>query len=214
MMFTLRSRGGHGTRQVSKRTRTPFSMVIGLLGMLLCTMVSSTQAQMGGRMTSTELLKTLNPGQWVKLEGVIQRDSSILCKDVKVLTGDFGNDDWALAAVVKRVDKTAQQAYVSHLPIKFQKDTEFQSEGGTLKGFADLKPGMYIDLEGTYLKDGTFLVKEIEDESAKLKAEPELAHEIEAKGRVEQIDAVKRTITLMGFTCRLSERTRIQSTIR
>jgi hypothetical protein len=189
-------------------------MVIGLLGILLCTMVPSTQAQMGGRMTSTELLKTLNPGQWVKLEGIIQRDSSILCKDVKVLTGDFGNDDWALAAVVKRVDKTAQQVYIAHLPIKFQKDTEFQSEHGTLKGFADLKPGMYIDLEGTYLKDGTFLVKEIEDESAKLKAEPELTHEIEAKGRVEQIDAVKRTITLMGFTCRLSERTRIQSTIR
>jgi hypothetical protein len=103
---------------------------------------------------------------------------------------------------------------ILHLPIKLQKDAEFQNDAGTFKSFAGLKVGMLVELEGTYLKDGTFLAKEVEDESAKLAGKPGLKDEIQATGKVEKVNAAKRTVTLMGITFQLTDKTKGKSAIK
>ena len=55
-----------------------------LLIAILLISVSSGMAQRRVKMTASELLTTLKPGQWVKLEGKIQKDFSVLCKEVEV----------------------------------------------------------------------------------------------------------------------------------
>jgi hypothetical protein len=185
-----------------------------LLAIALLAAVSPSQAQTKTTMSLTETLNILKPGQWVQLEGAIQKDFSVLCAEVQILTGDFLDDDWALAAVIQSLDKMQREAKILRLPIKFQKDTEFENDAGTFRSFADLKVGMLVELEGTYLKDGTFLAKEVEDESAKLAEKPRLKNEIQAEGKIEKVDVAKRVITLMGIPFQLTERTRCKSAIK
>jgi len=184
------------------------------LGVLLLAAANPAAAQSKSRMTITEIMSTLKPGQWVQLEGAIQRDLSVLCSEVQILTGDFLDDDWGVSAVVRNIDRMKQEAQILRLPIKFKKDTEFQSDAGVFKSLADVKVGMLIELEGTYLKDGTFLTKEIENESAKLEKKPKLKDEIQAVGKVEKVDAAKRTITLMGITFQITDKTEGKSAVK
>lgn len=194
--------------------RTRFSVVtLTLLNVLLLVGADVGRTQVRPKMTSAEILATLKPGQWVKLEGIVQNDLTVLCTEVKFLTGDFLDDDWSISAVIRKIDTEKQQAEVLGLPIKIDKDAEFQSEDKSLKSFANLKVGMLLDVDGTYLKDGTFLAKEVEDESPKLAEDAGAAQEVEAKGKVEKFDSSKRTITLMGITFQLTDKTKGKSVI-
>jgi hypothetical protein len=166
------------------------------------------------QLTPEKVLATLKPGQWVQLEGYTQRSFTVECSEVQILTGDFLDDDWGLTGVVRTIDKMQREAKILTVPVKFDKDTEFENNTGKFGGFVDLKIGMLVELEGTYLKDGTFLAKEVEDESAKLAKKPKLKDEIQAMGKVEKVDAVKRTITLMGMVFQLSDKTECKSAIK
>jgi len=187
---------------------------VALVALLLAS-VNQAAAQNKSRMTLPEIMATLKPGQWVQLEGSLQKDFSVLCNEVQILTGDFLDDDWSVSAVVRNVDRMKQEAQILRLPIKFKKDAEFQNKSaGVFKSLADVKAGMLIELEGTYLKDGTFLAKEIENESAKLEKKPKLKDEIQAVGKVEKVDAAKRTITLMGITFQITDKTEGKSAVK
>jgi hypothetical protein len=181
---------------------------------LLLTTVHSGEAQVKRKMTQSEILAALKPGQWVQLEGIVRKDFSVVCMEVQILTGDFLDDDWALSGIIRKIDQQKQEMQILLLPIKCQKDAEFQSDAGTFKSFADLKVGMLVELEGTYLKDGTFLAKEIENESAKLTKEPGLKDEIQGIGKVEKVDVAKRTIRLMGITFQLTDKTKGKSALK
>jgi hypothetical protein len=171
-------------------------------------------AQIKGRMTMADILATLKPGQWAELEGTVQPDFSVLCTKVKLLTGDLLDDDWEIDGVIRKVDKGKQEVEILRLPIKVQPETEFEDDAGKLKSFADVKVNMFIQAEGTYLKDGTFLAKQIENKAAKLAEKPQLKNEIKTTGKVEKIDAAKRTISLMGMTFRLTDHTKGTSAIK
>jgi len=181
------------------------------LCVLLLAVVDTGLAQRGprpkARMTTEEILAAVKPGQWVQLEGKAQRDLSVLCAEVKILTGDFLDDDWGISATTRRVDKKNRQFYLLNLPVKVQKDAEFENEAGTFHGFNDLKEKMLVELEGTYLKDGTFLAKEVEDESHKLTDEQIASEEVEVVGRVGKVDVKRRTITVMGIKFVLTDLT-------
>lgn len=180
---------------------------------LLLGLAGSGTAQIK-QLTPEKVLASLKPGQWVQLEGVIQRGFTLDCSEVQILTGDFLDDDWGLTGVVRTIDKMQREARILSLPVKFDKDTEFENNTGKFGGFADLKVGMLVELEGTYLKDGTFLAKEVEDESAKMAKKPKMKNEIQAMGKVEKVDVVKRTITLMGVAFQLSDKTECKSAIK
>jgi len=186
----------------------------GVFVVLLLVAVHPGGAQMKGRMTTADILATLKPGQWAELEGTVQQDFSVLCTKVKLLTGDLLDDDWEINGVIQKVNKEKQEVEILRLPIKVQPETEFEDEAGKLKSLADVKANMFVQVEGTYLKDGTFLAKQIENKAAKLAEKPQLKNEIQITGKVEKIDPTKHTITLMGMTFRLTGITKGTSAIK
>jgi len=181
---------------------------------LLCAIASSAAAQTKRKMAPAEVMAALKPGQWVKMEGIVQKDFSVMCMDIKTLTGDLLEDDWEITAVIRKVEREKQEIALLLLPIKIQPDTEFEDKTGKLKGFADLNPGMLVEADGTYLKDGTFLPKEIENVSAELAGEPGLQNEVEIVGKVDKINADKRTMTVMGVTFHIIAETELKSALK
>jgi hypothetical protein len=165
------------------------------------------------RMTPDEIVAALKPGQWVKVAGTPQSDSSIICEEIKILIGDFLDDDWSLRGVVQEIDLENRQLEILGLPIKIAEDAEFEGKNGDDAGIADLKAGMLLEVNGTYLKNGFFLSNEIEDKSAKLKKAPALVNDIKAEGKVEQVEAANHRFTLMGITFQITEKTRSRSVI-
>jgi hypothetical protein len=196
--------------------RTRLHIYITMVASLLCGLLTLSQTYAKKPMSAAEILQALKPGQWVKVEGIIQGDSSVLCKEVKFLTGDFLEDDWKLAGVTHQVDPVNRQLRIAGPLIKLRGDAEFENDGGTgpFKGFDDVKPGMRLDVEGTYLKDGTFFAKQIQNGSARLASEPGLENEIKVRGKVGDVDLATRSVTLMGITFKITDRTKGKSAIR
>jgi hypothetical protein len=192
------------------------SVFVVALMTLLIAMVdpAGAQSKLKRKMTPAEIVAALKPGQWVQMEGIVQKDFSVLCTEAQILTGDFLDDDWAITAVARRVDIEKQEIHVLNLPVKTQKETEFQGADGKAMGFADVKVGMLLDIEGTYLKDGTFLAKEVDDESNDLITEPGLKDEVEVMGKVGKVDTAKRTVTVMGILFQLTDKTKGKSVIK
>jgi hypothetical protein len=178
--------------------------------LLLLVLIGSAGAQKKPKMTPAEILAAAKPGQWVKMEGVVQKDFTVLTMDVKILTGDFLEDDWSITAVVRSIDPDKEEFKMLLLPVKTQKVTEYKAKRslvGTFQHFADLKDGMLVEVDGTYQKDGIFFAVEIEDKSADLVKEPGLENEVEAVGRVEKVNVAKRTMTVMGITFQFTNKT-------
>jgi Domain of unknown function (DUF5666) len=186
----------------------------GLCAALLLVAVHSSEAQMNSRMTAADILAALKPGQWVVLDGSVQQDFSVLCTEVKLLTGDLLDDDWKFTGTIQKVNKEKQAIEVFRLPVKILPEAEFTDQDGKMKSFADVKYNMLVQVEGTYLKDGTLLAKQIDNDSAKLVEKPKAKNQIKARGKVEKIDPTKRTITLMGTTFRLTDATTGMSAIK
>jgi hypothetical protein len=187
---------------------------IAIVAALLCVIASSAAAQTKKKMTPAEVMAALKPGQWVKMEGVVQKDFSVMCIDIKTLTGDLLEDDWEITAEIRKVDRDKQEFALLLVPIKIQPDTEFEDETGKLKSFADLKPGMLVEADGTFLKDGTFLPKEIENLSTELAGEPGLQNEVEIVGKVDKVNVDKRTVTVMGVTFHIIAETELKSALK
>jgi predicted RNA-binding protein len=170
--------------------------------------VGSVRAQK--RMTPDEMIAALKPGQWLKVEGITQGDSSVICEEIQLLIGDFLDDEWSVVGVVQKIDKENRIIEILRLPIKIDEDAEFEHKGKGFKGIADLKVGMFLEVGGTYLKNGTFLASEVEDKSAKQEKE----NEIRVEGKVEKVDAAKHKFTLMGIAFQITDKARGRSAIK
>jgi hypothetical protein len=198
-------------RRPKMKAQTRFYTIVLITISLFLAAATPGSAQSKMWMTPAEIMAALKPGQWVKMEGSVQKDLSVQCKELKILTGDFLDDEWSISMIVKNIDPEKQQVEIMRMPVKIKPDAEYQAG---LKGFSDLKVGMYLDVDGTYLKDGTFLAKQVEDESIKLVEKPETANEVDIKGKVEKIDAANNTFTIMGITVRITDKTKSRSVIK
>ncbi len=163
--------------------------------------------------TKIDVFKTVKPGQWVQIEGVPQKDFTVLATEIKFLTGDFEDDDWEVLATVRGVNKAAKEFEILLMKVKVNDGTEYQTKDQTrtFKSFDDLKPGMFVELEGTYLKDGVFLAEEVQDETARKEEE---AGTVTFVGKAEKVDPIKRTVTLMKTTFIVSDKTQAKSAIK
>ena len=185
-----------------------------LAAQLLATM-SFAQAQVRAKMTPEEILAAIKPGQWMHLEGVIQKGFSVMCTEARILTGDIPENKWSITTVARSIDPAKKELKLLRLLIKTQMETEFESKTNFMfKSFADLKAGMFLEVDGTYLKDDTFMAVEIEDISSELAADPSLANQVEVDGKVERVDVSNRTVTLMGITFHIVDKTRLKSAIK
>ncbi len=167
------------------------------------------------KLTPKEMIAALKPGQWVKVKGTVQNDSLITCNEIRILIGDFLDDDWSVTGAVRKIDRENRQLEILRLPIKINEDAKFESdEDKNFAGIADLKVGMFLEVGGTYLKDGTFMSGEIDDKSERLEEKPELENEIRAEGKVEKVDAVNHRFILMGMKFKIDKTTRSRSVIK
>jgi hypothetical protein len=168
------------------------------------------QSQVGAKI---DVFKTLKVGQWVQLEGVPQKDYSVLATEIKFLTGDFQDDDWEVFGAVRAVYKEKKEFYILNLKVKVNDATDFETKDqtGKFKSFNDMKTGMLVEMEGTYLKDGTFLAEEVQDESAR-KAEE--SGTVTLVGKVEKFDPNHQKVTVMGISFTITDKTQAKSKIK
>ncbi len=161
--------------------------------------------------TAADLFSALKSGQWVKIEGTLQKDLTVIAKEVKLLTGDFQDDDCEIEAPVRMIlDKTKKQFQLLTIPVTMEADAKYESDDGSFTSFEQLKPGMFVEIEGAYLKDGSFLADEVQPEIA----DADAAGGVVLVGKAEKVDAAKRTITIMGVTFQIGEKTKVKSVIK
>jgi hypothetical protein len=159
-------------------------------------------------------INTLKVGQWLKIQGLPRPDQSVTTTKIKLVTGDFKNDDWQVFGPARALDNTKKEFMILSLRIKASEETEYTTEAldAEVKNFADLKSGMLVEVEGTFLKDGIFLATEVKDETASTDAED--AEEVEFFGKIDKIDTLKRTITMLGVTFHITDATKLKTALK
>jgi len=182
-----------------------------LSGLVFAVNTSMAQVTTATQMTAADLFKTLKVGQWIELEGTVQTDFSLITKKVKLLTGDFQDDDWELKAKVRTIDPAKKQFQLLRIPVQVTADSEYESPEGTFKSFGDLKVNMLVECEGTFLKDGTFSAEEVQQETD---FKPNELNELKAIGKVEKVDPVKQAVTMMGASFKIVSATKVQSAVK
>jgi len=162
-----------------------------------------------------EFFKRVKPGQWIEIEGIPQKDLTILSTKATILTGDFQDDDWEISGKVTTVIPEKNQFRVGTLVINVNKDAEYETatEGKTFKSLKDMEPGMIVELEGTYLKNGKFLANEVEDETdnPKKKKKKNIDKLIKLVGKIKKVNPPRNSIEIMGSTFIIGPQTKIKS---
>ena len=159
-----------------------------------------------------DVLKTLKVGQWLRIEGEVRNDRTVSCTEIKLLAGDFQDDDWEMFGQVEVVDRRNGEFRIAMVTIRPSENADFESPDGSIKALADLRPGMLVEVGGTYTKDG-FLATDVDDESGGRRAFPR-QRRIGITARIERVDVARRGITAMGMVFVVTENTQIKSVIR
>ena len=183
-----------------------------LLALSLLLALSAGDAP-AGQNGAPDPLATLKVGHWVRLDGPVQPDSIAFCEELRVLAGDFLDDDWSLRGFVTAVDTSRHEIVIGGIRIQVTEDTGYDSPKRSFRRFSDLRAGMLIEVEGAYLKNRRFLAREVDDESDEVPRTPWARNRIRIVAKVERVDAHKRLVTAMGFVYQLTDRTRIRSAI-
>jgi len=157
-------------------------------------------------------LATLKAGHWVRLEGEIPGDSTGVCEELRVLTGDFLDDDWSLRGFVTALDTARHEFVIGGIRVQVNENTTFDSDKREFRTFAEVRKGFLLEVEGTYLKNRRFLAREVDDESDD-RGTPWAPRRLRVVARIERLDARKRLITAMGFVFQLTDRTQVRSVI-
>ena len=189
--------------------RNPILLVAA--GLLLVTPLVPARAQsVKTAITLAELLAA-KPGQWVRLEGMPQGDQSVKCSKARLMLGVMRDTDWALKGQIASVDAGSRSVTVGRHKVRLLDSPKYSSPRNTLRGFGDLKSGMYVKVEGTYGKDYGFVARKVDDQSAEVALKPGNERRVLHQGRIDRIDPAKKTIVLMGTTYLVSEDTQVTS---
>jgi hypothetical protein len=175
----------------------------------------TAHAQSGRAGTPTELMAALKVGQWVKIEGPAGKTPVVQCSEAKMLTGDFLDGDWQITSEVRRVDAEKGMFTVFTMPCKVGDSCTFKSKSNPgFKSLAQLKPGMYVNVEGTFLRDGTLLARKVADKADDLVEKPEHKGLVRLRGRIDKVNAPGQSVTVMGVTFQVNSHTQAKSVIR
>ena len=173
-------------------------------------------AQQAGRAGSpAELMAALKVGQWVKIEGPTANAAIVQCTQAKMLTGDFLDGDWQISSEVRRVDPAKGTFTVYTMPCKLAQNCVFKSKTNpAFTSLAQLKPGMYVNVEGTFLRDGTLLANKVGDKASELETKPEHKGSVRLRGRIDRLNPSAMTVTVMNITFQVNSHTQAKSVIR
>ena len=176
--------------------------------------MATGRAQGAAAATVADPLATFKSGQWIKLLASAPGASPAPCTQLKLLTGDFLDDDWALRGTVKTVGPERREFTIGECRVQVTDNTTYDSPNRNFEGYSDLRPGSYVEVEGTFLKNRTFLAAEVDDESDELARQPKMKDQIEMVGRLERVDPRRGIITIMGCDFQVTSRTQLRSVIR
>ena len=166
------------------------------------------------RGTPAELMAALKVGQWVKMEGPAGNSASVTCTEAKIMAGDYLDDDWEIRGNVRRVDPTKGLVMVFTLAARLGDNAVFKGDSDDFEGLADVRTGMYVKLEGTYLRDGWFIAKKVSERTEELVKKPDHRGRVWVKGRIERVESGGRSVTVMGIPFVITSATRVKSGIR
>ena len=178
---------------------------------LLFASLGSAQAQVKTDLTTAQMFAMAKPGQWIRIEGTPQKDQSVLCIKVKVLTGAVKDSAWTIRGALRTIDAEKRVLAISRYRVRLIERPKFGSPTSTLKGLSDLKPGMLLKVEGIYDKDEGFLARKVNDESGSIAEKPGIERQILLQGKIQRADPAKKTIALMATTLTVTPKTRSSS---
>ncbi|MGH2651818.1 MAG: DUF5666 domain-containing protein [Actinomycetota bacterium] len=169
--------------------------------------------QVGRKGTAVGYLGALRVGQWIQLEGTLRPGAPAWCTEVRRLAGDFLDDDWFIKGRVESLDPVTQTFAIAGCRIQATAGTIYDNPRGTFRGFSDVRAGMLVEAEGTFLQTRRLLAAEVDDESDEVARDPHLLRKIEVVGRVERVDPRRRTVRVMGIEFQVHDRTKLRSVI-
>jgi hypothetical protein len=171
-------------------------------------------AQAGGKRPPADALASFRVGQWIRLEGTSRGAATISCTGLRQLAGDFLDDDWALRGAVQSVDPESRTFVIAGCRIQVTEDTSFENRHSNFTGIHDLKPGMVVDVEGTFVPDRGLVAAEVDDESDEVAGRPDRMAQIEIVGRIQKVDTRHRLVSVMGVEFQITDKTKVRSVIR
>jgi hypothetical protein len=164
--------------------------------------------------TPSQLMAALQVGQWVRIEGSVGNSPVVQCSEAKMLTSDHLDADCQITAGVRGVDAGKGTFAVFTMPCRVAGGCTFKSKSNPgFKGIAQLKPGMYVSVEGTFQRDGTLVAQQVADKSDVLVQKPERKGLVRVRGRVEKLNPSAQSVTVMGITFQVNGRTQVTSVI-
>jgi hypothetical protein len=163
---------------------------------------------------AAEILTVIKPGQWVQIEGLLQRDTPLPCTELRQLAGDFLDDDWSLMGRVDSLDSKRGRFMIGPIRVRLAKNAMLEGPEGLLTSVSDLREGMSVEVDGTYLKNGTFLGKEVDDESDDPRTANRLRGRVRMVAKIEHVDRLRRRVTVMGNEFLVTDKTQFKSMLR
>lgn len=184
-------------------------------GLFLMVVTAPAFSQGNAPNVGHELLNSLKPGRWIDIAGIPQPDGTLIAHKINILTGDLEADDWEAKGVVSSVDLEKKQFVLrGGMIVRVNEETEFESKPGA-KGkeaftkLAGVKPGMLVQAEGTFMKDGALEAEELKNKP--ILADDNDAQELALVGKVEVIDLQTKVLKIMGKTFKILPTTRIKN---
>lgn len=193
------------------RTDTHAIRILLLAMALLVPTAAHAKGARTGR--KADAFATLKTGQWIRIQGVLLKDRILQCTELKILTGDFLDDDWALTGQIDEVDVRTRSLSIGPISIRVAQDAAIEGVNGRAQSFAGMRRGMIVEVDGTYLNDRTFLAMDVDDESDEIEYPPGEQH-LCVVGKVEAADPGRKRIHAMGLIFILSDDTQMKSVIR
>jgi len=179
-----------------------------LIALALLTFVSSVSAQRSKRVD--QLLNKLKPGEWVGVEGIAQKNFSIIVSEIKMVYGEVEEDDWEISGKISSINPKDKTFYLLNVKVVLDENMEYDDDFDLIKSFKDLTPGLFVEIEGAYLPNGTFHATEIGQVNEKARK----LNRLDWTGKVDEVIPGSRTITMLGHTLILTDETQVKNLIQ
>lgn len=157
----------------------------------------------------------LQVGQAVSVEGRYLGAKAILASEIKI--DDEPIDQEKLKGKIQTIDDKEKSMRITDVKVLVTPDTliedrdiedpngdeDAEIEGSPIE-FSALRKGWRVKVKGRLQEDDVFTAEQIKVRK------PKRSNEIEIESTVQAIDEAQNTLTVMGFTARVNQRTEIE----
>src|SRR5438093_4043918 len=102
-------------RHMKGATMSPMIRVV--LATVL-SLVSFGPAMASEEVSPIAALSRLHGGDWVQLEGIVQKDASLVCTKMKLVASDVDKMDWSLRGPIRNLDPVKSEFSIGRYRVK------------------------------------------------------------------------------------------------